>query len=121
MQEVLTACRAQISGLHEGLPEGRRINNDSGLSLYVHLARSIFTSAQRRIPGETDSGIRFSYPEGCSGRESGRTGAQGPKWMCSCISDNGLKTSKIDAFSPLYELESALQCALMAIGVTESQ
>ena len=37
------------------------------------------------------------------------------------ISDNGLKTSKIDAFSPLYELESALQCALEAIEVTESQ
>ena len=37
------------------------------------------------------------------------------------ISDNGLKTSKIDAFSPLYEVESALQCALETIEVTESQ
>ena len=33
----------------------------------------------------------------------------------------GLKTLKIDAFSPLYELESGLQCALDAIEVTESQ
>ena len=32
----------------------------------------------------------------------------------------GLKTSKIYAFSPLYGLESALQCALDAIEVTES-
>jgi hypothetical protein len=37
------------------------------------------------------------------------------------VSDNGLKTSKIDSFSPLYELESALQCALEAIEVSESQ
>ena len=32
----------------------------------------------------------------------------------------GLKTLKIDAFSPLYELESALQCALDAIEVTNN-
>ena len=35
--------------------------------------------------------------------------------------DRAKKTLKIDAFSPLYELESALQCALDAIEVTESQ